>query len=194
MINWQLITCIWRINPSKCPTIAARYWFDVRPHITFSVEVLYRIPTVTLIGSVALFCLPPCAETNHQSPGSNSPSLPLSSDAKPVPIKVGPAAAAAAAAAAARHEVQVTQLEDQLAGHQRDLAAARGDLQHASRCFDAAMVMVNYLSNEVRRMVVVMDEWLDRPSGALWSTDARPENVSVPVVLCGVVVRGRSLL
>ncbi|XP_043229726.1 protein piccolo-like isoform X2 [Amphibalanus amphitrite] len=69
-------------------------------------------------------------------------------DAKPVPIKVGPAAAAAAAAAAARHEVQVNQLEDQLAGHQRDLAAARGDLQHASRCFDAAMVMVNYLSNE----------------------------------------------
>ena len=58
-----------------------------------------------------------------------------------MPVKVGPAAAAAAAAAAARHEVQVTQLEDQLAGNQRDLTAARGDLQHASRCFDAAMVM-----------------------------------------------------
>ena len=66
---------------------------------------------------------------------------------------MAPTAAAAAAAAAARHEVQVTQLEDQLAGQQRDLATARGDLQHASRCFDAAMVMVNYLSNEVRIVV-----------------------------------------
>ena len=54
------------------------------------------------------------------SPLSLSPA-----DAKPVPIKVGPAAAAAAAAAAARHEVQVNQLEDQLAGHQRDLATLR---------------------------------------------------------------------
>lgn len=74
--------------------------------------------------------------------------LPAFADAKPVSLKsTGPSAAAAAAAA--RHEVQVTQLEGQLAAHQRDLQTARGDLQHAARCFDAAMVMVNYISKEV---------------------------------------------